>query len=161
RPATAACRPRATVSTSGSSGMNLTKITQLTAAPANPRQRRGPHSSGGTGRLAQVLVIVRGRREGRDDQRMLFEPLEGDLDSFFQLRVMPGSDRSGLVFHLDVRRDAAILHFPFAVQTVNGHSRRGNAAAIHQRRIVVDADQSSPSAGSDQSTDLILLEHPR
>ena len=54
-----------------------------------------------------------------------------------------------------------IFHFPLAVQAVDRPARRGDAAAVHQRRITPDADEAAPRARADERADFVLLEHPR
>ena len=75
--------------------------------------------------------------------------------------VVPRGNRRRIVFHFNIRRDSAVLHFPFALQTVDGHAWRGNETSVQQRRIAINAHQSAPGARADQRSNLVLLEHPR
>ena len=86
--------------------------------------------------LRLLLMIIRIRRMVRYHHRILLQRFQRHLHGLFQLRIVASGHRRRIIFHFNVRRDAVILHFPLAVQAVNRHPRRGNAAAIHQRRIV-------------------------
>src|SRR5262249_9169132 len=73
----------------------------------------------------------------------------GELDGGLQLRVPPGRPVVGGVQHLDVRVDAVVLHVPAVVgerECVPGH---GDAGAVDQFLVAVDADHAAPGAGAD------------
>jgi hypothetical protein len=83
-----------------------------------------------------------------------------DLDGAFELRIVPSRNGSWIVFHFNVGRYAVILYFPLVVQSENRHTRSGNEAAIHQWRVVINADKPAPGSRSDERPYFVLFEHP-
>src|SRR6476661_212315 len=107
-PATAIWRPRATVSTSGSSGItcgNHASTSNQEYSLCSELQRVSLH----------LLVIIRIGRMIRNHHGIFLERIERDLNGFFQLCVVASSDGSWIVLDFDIRRDAVIFDFPFAV----------------------------------------------
>lgn len=96
-----------------------------------------------------MLVIIRVRRPGVGGQRILLQHFESDLDSSFELRVVPLPDELGIHFNFHVRRDTVTLHFPLTLEAVNRPAWGGDVPAVDQRRIATDPDQSSPGADAD------------
>ena len=54
---------------------------------------------------------------------------------------MPLPHERRVLLDLDVRRDAVVLHVPFAVRAVEGPPRRGHLPPSMSARIVADADE--------------------
>src|SRR5260370_35953008 len=104
-----------------------------------------------------LLVIIRIRRMLGDHHRIFLQRLQRDLNSSFELPVVPGRNRRRIVFHFDIRRDSAVLHFPLTVQTVDGHTRRRNVTAVQQRRETTNFHPPAPSAPSHQRAPPVLL----
>jgi hypothetical protein len=144
RPRIACRNPRATVSTSGSSGIEgrTFKIAQrcsLCSAQGKVISRcsancsRGPRKKtkkqisrvrDGSGAaccattkkiaLELLLVIVRIRRMLRDHHWIFLQGVQCGLHRLFELPVVARRDRRRIVFHFNIRRDSPVLHFPFA-----------------------------------------------
>src|SRR5215470_13055046 len=122
------------------------------------------------GRTAQALppredssllfVIVGICRMVRNHDGILFQGFHRDFHGLFELTVVPCRYRRRIIFYFNVWGDAAVLHFPIAVQTINRHARRSDEAAVQQRWIVVNADQPAPRLRANQWPDFVLLEHP-
>src|ERR1700722_8652330 len=144
RPSTVNRNPRATVSTSGSSGMKSVHENITTLWPFSTRPQTLTKS-----RRYLVLVIIRIRRMLRDDYWILFQSFQGDLHRSFELRVVSSGDGRRLIFHFDVGRDTVVLYFPFAVQSVARGAWRGNKAAIQERGIIGNTHEPSPGARAD------------
>ena len=96
-----------------------------------------------------MIVGIRGTLDL--GQRMFLQLLHDDLDRFIELGVVTLSPRRGIEIDLDVGGDTAVLHFPFAVQSVDRGARSGHAATIDQFGISADTDESSPCPFADQS----------
>ena len=62
-----------------------------------------------------LLVVIRIRRMLRDHHWILLQHFECDFHGLFELPVVPRRNRRGIVFHFNIRRDSAVLHFPFAL----------------------------------------------
>src|ERR1700693_4212229 len=164
RPRIESRNPRATVSTSGSSGISVldqTTTSSDAAAFALHSERRNRGGENARNLIDSILVIVRIRRMIRNHHGIFLERVERDLHGLLKLRVVsPGHGRR-IVFHFDVGCDSVVLYFPLAVQSVDRTARRGDRASIQQRWIAPDAHQAAPGARPDQRADFVLLEHPR
>src|ERR1700716_2057809 len=110
--------------------------------------------------LRLIPVIIRIRRMIRYHHGIFLQRFQRHLYGFFELRVVARGNRGWIILHFDVRSDAVIFHFPFAVQAVNRGSGRGHATAIEQRRITAYSHQTAPGTGADQWADFVLVEHP-
>ena len=91
---------------------------------------------------------------------MLFQLLHHDFDGFLELRVVALAEGCGIEVNFDIGRDTVILHFPLAVEAIDGSARRGDPAAINQFGISPDADQSSPCLFADKQTNAGFAEIP-
>src|SRR5438105_4262747 len=107
------------------------------------------------------LLIVRIRRPLRRGRRRLLQLVERDSDRALQLRIVPGGDRFRIELHFHVGRDARVLGNPLTARAEEADVRRGDKAAIHQRREAEDADQSTPGALPDKRAGFRVAEHPR
>src|SRR6185436_11464531 len=101
------------ISRSPSAGRQRTRIPGSRVNSLYKSRKRSP---GGSLLRAQivVLVVVRVRRPLVRGQRVLFQLLHDDLDPLFELRIATRPERLRLEVHVDVRRHAAVLHFPVA-----------------------------------------------
>ena len=66
----------------------------------------------------------------------------------------------GIELHFDVRRHAVIFDFPGALGGVEGDAGRGDEAAIHQNRIIVNSYEAAPGALADELADADVAEEP-
>src|SRR6185437_1231597 len=92
---------------------------------------------------------------------MSVELLHGDLNGPLELRIVTLAHELGVLPHGHIRTDTVILDGESAVQALYRYPRCGDAAAIHERRIAVDADESTPGALAHERADMVHLEVPR
>ena len=78
-----------------------------------------------TARQRVRIDRIRGARVGL--RRMALQLLQRDRDRPLELRVVAFADELRILLDLDVRRDAAVLDFPFSRQAVDRPARRGDA----------------------------------
>src|SRR4051794_37839161 len=74
---------------------------------------------------------------------------------------MAGPPCGRVELYLDVRRHAAVLNLPFAIESVNGSVRGTNVSAVHQRRDTRSRDQAAPGPLSYQRANVQLFKEPR
>src|SRR5277367_6428027 len=77
---------------------------------------------------------------------MLFQLLRHHFDRFVELRVVAIAIDGWVEIDFDIRSDSVVLDLPFAVQTVDSSSRRGDVAAVDQLRVASNSYQASPSS---------------
>jgi len=94
-------------------------------------------------------------------QRILLQLIHDDLYCFFQLRIVAATDGMRVQIDFHIGSDAVVFHVPVAVGAPKGHARSGNEAAVHELRIIVDADKPAPGAFADQRADFSAAEIPR
>src|SRR5437868_5142785 len=109
--------------------------------------------------LARVVVGIGGLLRGLNGGAL--ELLHHQLDRFFELHVVALAPSLRRHFHLNIGSDTVVFHVPFALGVVEGEARRGDPAAIEQRRITANADQSTPGARAYQRPDMVEAEIPR
>ncbi len=93
-------------------------------------------------------------------RRILFQLLQRDCHRALQLRIVPRVHSFWIKLHFHIRCDAVILDIPLAAGIEESEIGRGNRAAIHQRRILRDANQSTPGAFAHQRSHVRVAEHP-
>ena len=71
-------------------------------------------------------MVRRGRRW------ILLKQIHHDLHRFLELRVVSLAQRLRIQFHLDIRRDAVVLHVPGAIGIIESQIRRSGKAAIEE-----------------------------
>src|SRR4051812_37173842 len=76
--------------------------------------------------VARGAVEVRVCRLAILRRRVLTERRHYDFDSFFELRIVPGTPRLRVEINVEVGRDTAILDFPLALQVIERYARRGH-----------------------------------
>jgi hypothetical protein len=75
---------------------------------------------------------------------VLFQLLHDYFDGFLELSVVPLSESSWIEIYFDIRGNAAVFNFPFAVEAIDGGTWSRNAAAIDEFRIAADSDEATP-----------------
>ena len=105
-------------------------------------------------------MVIGIRRHRRLDHRMFLQLFEHDGHRALQLRVVSRRHVFRQHLHFDIRRNAVAFDFPFTVEAEDRIARRGHIAAIEQRRVPTDADQSAPGTHPDQGPDVGLTEVP-
>src|SRR5262245_44668714 len=76
--------------------------------------------------------VIRERRPLGRRVRTLLERFQTHRNGLMELRAPPGSHRLGIEFDLDVRRHAAVLHFPFAGGKPDGNVRGRDGATVKE-----------------------------
>jgi hypothetical protein len=77
-------------------------------------------------------------------KRVLFQLLHDYFDGFLELSVATLSESSWIEIHFDIRGNAAVFNFPFAVEAIDGGTWSRNAAAIDEFRIAAYSDEATP-----------------
>src|SRR5580704_12210895 len=109
---------------------------------------------------SELWMVIQIRRHFVFRERMLLKRIQHDLDSLLELRIVAFANELGIELDFDIGRDATVLHFPFALGSVNGPSWRRDAAAVHELRIISDPHKPTPSLHADQWPDARLAEVP-
>ena len=102
-------------------------------------------------RIRRALILARWR---------LRQSVQDQLDRLLQLRIAALPPQFRVELDFDVGRHAFVFHLPFAFGCPEGEVRRSYAAAIDQRWIPADADQSAPSAFPDHRPEFVPLKCP-
>lgn len=76
---------------------------------------------------------------------VLFQLFKNDLDRLVQLRVFSFPNRFGIELNFNVRCYSPILHFLFTGREPDSPARRGDATAVDERRVAIDANEPAPS----------------
>jgi hypothetical protein len=105
-------------------------------------------------------MVIRESRAHRAFDRVLLQRFHCQLHSFFELHVYAFAPSGGIEVNVHVGRRADVFDFPLAFGCIETEVRRGDVAAIHQRGIAADADQTAPGAFADDRADLFAFEHP-
>src|SRR5262249_26412704 len=79
-----------------------------------------------------ILVIIRERRTFVLRARILLQLFQEVLDGSFELRVTPLPPSRWIEINFDVGRDADVLDFPVALESIQRRARRADESAIHQ-----------------------------
>ena|GEM_PF-4908754 len=98
---------------------------------------------------------------GIGGRRISLEELHHHIDCLFELRVVASAHSLRVVFHIDIGRNAVILHVPRAIGIVESEVRPASEAAVQQVAWVgVMTNEAAPGALADQWTNACLPEHP-
>src|SRR5216684_5783530 len=113
--------------------------------------------------MRRLFLLDHGILWPRRKTFVVFQCFLGQLNRFFELRIVAGDNEIRPLRHNEVRIDAVILHDPFAaiVRRPERSFRRGNVAAVVQRDTAEDAHESAPGARADDRPDFLPVEEPR